>query len=70
MILALSVWTVAYKRFQIIKIRYYWSSIRQVSVVLRRKEEWKDYSPVEINLDEFLDDWVEDLKSDDATLFI
>ncbi len=30
------------------------------------KEEWADYSPLEITLDEFLDDWVEDLKSDDA----
>jgi len=32
------------------------------------KEEWTDYSPVEINLDEFLDDWVEDLKEDDALI--
>lgn len=30
------------------------------------KEEWADYSPLEITLDEFLDDWVEDLKEDDA----
>jgi hypothetical protein len=30
------------------------------------KEEWKEYSPVEINLDEFLNDWVEDLNEDSA----
>ena len=25
------------------------------------KEEWQEFTPVEINLDEFLDEWVEDL---------
>jgi hypothetical protein len=30
------------------------------------KEEWQEYTPVEINLDEFLDDWVEDLNEDNA----
>ncbi|KTF19307.1 DUF2750 domain-containing protein [Pseudoalteromonas sp. 10-33] len=34
------------------------------------KEEWKDYSPVEISLDEFLDAWVEDLNEDDALVGI
>ena len=30
------------------------------------KDEWQDYTPVEIGLDEFLDEWVEDLNEDDA----
>ncbi|MEL0639907.1 DUF2750 domain-containing protein [Pseudoalteromonas aliena] len=30
------------------------------------KDEWAEYSPAEINLDEFLDDWVEDLNEDSA----
>jgi hypothetical protein len=30
------------------------------------KEEWLEYSPVEIALNEFLDEWVEDLNEDDA----
>ena len=30
------------------------------------KDEWNDYTPVEIGLDEFLDEWVEDLNEDDA----
>ncbi|MCQ8879998.1 DUF2750 domain-containing protein [Pseudoalteromonas shioyasakiensis] len=32
------------------------------------KEEWAEYSPTEINLDEFLDEWIEDLKEDDALI--
>ncbi|MDN3379704.1 MULTISPECIES: DUF2750 domain-containing protein [unclassified Pseudoalteromonas] len=32
------------------------------------KEEWADYAPAEINLDEFLDEWIEDLKEDDALI--
>ncbi|ATC83439.1 MULTISPECIES: DUF2750 domain-containing protein [Pseudoalteromonas] len=30
------------------------------------KEEWQEFTPVEINLDEFLDEWVEDLNEDSA----
>ncbi|WP_338365733.1 DUF2750 domain-containing protein [uncultured Pseudoalteromonas sp.] len=30
------------------------------------KEEWQEFTPVEINLDEFLDEWVEDLNEDKA----
>ncbi|CAM4039403.1 MULTISPECIES: DUF2750 domain-containing protein [Pseudoalteromonas] len=30
------------------------------------KDEWQDYSPVAIALDEFLDEWVEDLNEDQA----
>lgn len=32
------------------------------------KDEWHDYQPVAINLDEFLDEWVEDLNEDQALL--
>ena len=30
------------------------------------KEEWQEFTHVEINLDEFLDEWVEDLNEDSA----
>jgi hypothetical protein len=32
------------------------------------KDEWQNYAPISITLDEFLDEWVEDLNEDKALL--
>ncbi len=51
-------------QFESADVLLLWES--ETSAQAQCKEEWADYIPVEISLDEFLDEWVEDLKADDA----
>ncbi|KAF7772269.1 hypothetical protein PCIT_a2311 [Pseudoalteromonas citrea] len=53
-------------QFETTDVLLVWDSAEKAQA--QCKDEWQGYTPTPITLDEFLDEWVEDLNEDEALL--